>query len=213
MRSFAFALLLATAVSAEPLRTIHVTNDRAPDCSSLEALFKSVTRDCKTDDAKMIAVYNVCRYLYYHHAYATEAKGVSALKMLNVYGWGLCGGQHSVLAAVWAANGYKWRYRGWSGHTTVEVSYGGRWHYFDTFLKFYAWMPDAASPDGRTVAGQMDIKANPALVTDGFVMDGERRVCFHKNNRFDFVGDKANWTAPAFMVCGDGLPGVVKGVT
>ncbi len=100
MRCIAIALLLTVGASAEPLRTIHVTNDQAPDCSSLTALFKSVTRDCKTDDAKMIAVYNVCRYLYYHHAYPTEAKGVSALKMLNVYGWGLCGGQHSVQAAI-----------------------------------------------------------------------------------------------------------------
>jgi hypothetical protein len=204
----------AGAARAEPLRDVKVTNDRAPDCSSLESIVRSVTRGCTTDDEKMIAIYNFCRYVYYHHAYPSEEHGVSALKMIHVYGWGLCGGQHSVMAALWDAAGYKWRYRGWSnpGHTTVEVFYGGRWHYLDTFLKFYCWMPDPADPRRRTIAGQEDIRANPALVTDGFVMDEERKVAYHKDNRFGYVGEKVHWTAPAFMVCGDDLPGVLSGV-
>ena len=207
----ALALFAASTALADPLANVKVLSDQAPDCSSLEALVASVARDAKTDDEKAIAIYNACRYLYYHHAYPTEEKGVGALKMLHVYGWGLCGGQHSVLAAIWEKAGFKWRYRGWPGHTTVECYYGNRWHYFDTFLKFYAWMPDAAAPGGRTVAGQEDIKANPAIVSDGFVFDEERKVWYAKGNRFELVGDKANWTAPAFLVCGDELPGVIEG--
>jgi len=214
MRSLALALCLATAAQAAMLGNVKVVNDRAPDCSSLEALVASVTRGCTTDDERAIAIYNVCRYLYYHHAYPTEVGGIGALKMINVYGWGLCGGQHSVQAAIWEKAGFKWRYRGWSrpGHTTVECFYGGRWHYLDTFLKFYVWTPDTQAPGGRTIASQEDIKANPALVTDGFVMDQERKVCYHKDNRFEYLRDKVNWTAPAFMVCGDTLPGVLSGV-
>ena len=150
--------LVGSAAAGQTWHDLKLVNDRAPDCSSLEAIVRSVTRDCRSDDEKAIALYNFCCYAYYHHAYPTEANGVSALKMLNVYGWGLCGGQHSVLAALWDAAGYRWRYRGWSnpGHTTVEVFYGGRWHYLDTFLKFFAWMPDPAirsaepSPGRRT---------------------------------------------------------------
>lgn len=205
---------------AEPLRSIKVVGDRAPDCSSLGSIVETVTRGCKTDDQRVIAIYNFCRYDHYHHAYPNEPGGISALKLINVYGWGLCGGQHTVMAALWEAAGYRWRYRGWSspGHTTVEVFYNGRWHYLDTFLKFYCWRPDAQAPvcrghtGGRTIASQEDIKANPALVTDGFVMDHARKVCYHKNNRFDYAGEKVNWTAPAFMVCGDTLPGVLSGV-
>jgi hypothetical protein len=196
---------------AGPLANVKVLSDRAPDCSSLEALVKSITRECKTDDEKAIAIYNACRYLYYHHAYPGEPGGLGALKMINVYGWGLCGGQHSVLAAVWEKAGFKWRYRGWPGHTTVECFYGDRWHYFDTFLKFYCWMPDANAPGGRTVAGQQDIKATPSLVSDAFVFDEGRKVWYLKDNRFEYLGDKVNWTAPAFLVCGDELPGVIAG--
>ncbi len=210
----AVSSLVCSLVSSAPLSTIKVTNDRAPDCSSLEALVASVTRDCPNDDAKAIAIYNVARYLYYHHAYPSEPNGIGALKMINGYGWSLCGGQHTVLAALWEKAGFKWRYRGWSnpGHTTVECYYGGRWHYLDTFLKFYTWMPEPTASDGRTIAGQEDIRANPALVTDAFVTDSERKVCYHQDNRFEFIRDKVNWTAPAFMVCGDTLDGVLTGI-
>ena len=217
MKSLCLALASCLAVSttgAEPLESIKIVNDRAPDCSSLESIVDTVTRGCKTDDERVIAIYNFCRYDHYHHAYPNEPGGISALKLINVYGWGLCGGQHTVMAALWEAAGYKWRYRGWSspGHTTVEVFYGGRWHYLDTFLKFYVWMPDPQGAGGRTIAGQEDIKANPSLVTDGFQMDQPRKVCYHRDNRFDYLGDKVNWTAPAFMVCGDTLGGVLSGV-
>jgi len=205
---------VTTTVFADRLQHIKITNDRAPDCSSLESIVQSVTKGCKSDDERVIAIYNFCRYDHYHHAYPNESGGVSALKFINVYGWGLCGGQHTVMAALWEAAGYKWRYRGWSrpGHTTVEVFYGGRWHYLDTFLKFYTWTPDSQSPGGRTIASQEDIRANPELVTGAFFMDSARNVCYHKNNRLDYVGDKVNWTAPAFMVCGDTLEGVLSGV-
>ena len=206
--------LTASTALAGPLQNVKVLNDRAPDCSSLESIVQSVTRGCKTDDERVIAIYNFCRYIEYHHAYPNEPGGISALKFIHVYGWGLCGGEHTVLAALWEKAGYPWRYRGWSnpGHTTVEVSYGGRWHYLDTFLKFYAWMPDPQAPGARTIAGQQDIRANPALLTDGFVMDQDRQVCYHKDNRFGYAGGKIHWTAPAFLVCGDDLPGIVQGI-
>jgi hypothetical protein len=211
----AFGLcLVPLAALAEPLTKVKITSDRAPDCSSLESIVETVTRGCNTDDERVIALYNFCRYDHYHHAYPSEPGGISALKLVNVYGWGLCGGQHTVMAALWEAAGYEWRYRGWSrpGHTTVEVSYGGRWHYLDTFLKFYTWTADPQAPGGRTIASQEEIRANPALVTDAFVLDSARSVCYHKDNRFDYAGELVNWTAPAFMVCGDTLEGVLSGV-
>jgi hypothetical protein len=212
--SLALLCLAGSAALAEPLQNVKVLSDRAPDCSSLESIVQSVTRGCKTDDERVIAIYNFCRYVEYHHAYPNEPGGISALKFIHVYGWSLCGGEHTVMAALWEKAGYPWRYRGWSnpGHTTVEVFYGGRWHYLDTFLKFYAWMPDPKTPGGRTIAGQEDLRANPALLTDGFVMDQKRNVCYHKDNRFGYVGDRVHWTAPAFLVCGDDLPGIAQGI-
>ena len=217
MRLFlvAAAIILGSGlVRAEPLQDIKVLSDRAPDCSSLQAIFQSVTRGCNTDDEKMIAIYNHQRYVYYHYACPTEEGGVSALKLIHAYGWGLCGGLHTVMASIWDAAGYKYRYRGWSspGHTTVEVFYGDRWHWLDTFLKFYCWAPDPKAPGGRTIASQEDIRANPALVTEQFVMDQTRKVWYCKDDQLAYVGERVNWTAMPFLVCGDDIPGLLSGV-
>lgn len=193
-------LLLLAAVP------LPVVNDRAPDTTSLKAIVASVTRGCATDDERAIALYNYSRYVLYHHAYPEEPGGIGALKLFNVYGWGLCGGEHTALAALFEAAGWQWRYRGWSnpGHTTVEAQYGGRWHYLDTFLKFYVWRADAQAPGGYTVASQEDIKADPALL-DTLAVDPARGVVFAKDA-------PADWQSPAFLVCGDDLPGVLSGV-
>jgi len=194
------------------VKQIKIIADKAPDCSSMKSIVDTVTRGCKTNDEKGIAIYNAGRFLWYHHQYPGEKGGVAALKLINVYGWSLCGGQHTVLAAMWRAAGWDWRYVGWRGHTTVECRYDGRWHYFDTFLKVYTWRTDPNAPGGRTVASQADIKANPALISKQFAIDKSRKVWYTLDNRFEMIGERANWVAPAFFVCGDTPPGVVKGV-
>ncbi|MHC4404262.1 MAG: hypothetical protein ACYTG0_31800, partial [Planctomycetota bacterium] len=75
---------LPVATVAEPLANVKVVNDRAPDCSSLGSIVRTVTQDCKTDDERMIALFNFCRYDHYHHAYPSESGGISALKLINV---------------------------------------------------------------------------------------------------------------------------------
>ena len=196
------------------VRAIKVLADRAPDCSSLRSIVESVTRGCKTDDEKAIAVYNFMQLAHYHQGYPGEEGGLGALKEINVYGWSLCGGLHTVEAALWRELGWPWRYVGWSdpGHTTVEARYGGRWHYLDSFLKVYAWMPAPDAPGGRTIAGEEDIKADPALVTDGLVLDPARGVYYHKGDRFEVLGGKANWRAPSFLGCGDEPGGIPAGI-
>jgi hypothetical protein len=203
-----------TAVAGAGVRQIKVVADRAPDCSSLKTIVQSVTRDCKTDDEKAIAIYNFMQLSHYHQGYPGEKGGLGALKEINVYGWSLCGGLHTIEAALWREMGWPWRYVGWSnpGHTTVEVKYGGRWHYFDSFLKFYTWMPADGFPGGRTVAGEQDIKDNPDLVRKGLEHDRARGVYYHAGNRFENIDGKANWRAPSFLVCGDEPEGIVTGV-
>ena len=176
----------AAAPAAEPapeaapaaVHRIKVLPDKAPDCSSLKSIVGGVTRDCKTNDEKAIAIYNFMQLTHYHQGYPGEKAASAFSRKSTVYGWSLCGGLHTVEAALWRELGWTWRFVGWSnpGHTTVEAEYDGRWHYLDVFLKFYAWMPDPNAPAGRTIAGQDDIKADPTLVTDGLVFDKDRGV-------------------------------------
>ena len=227
MHRWAVALSCCAAFASAPLlhaedrplsdgrvRQIKVLPDKAPDCSSLKAMVDSVTRDAKTNDEKAIALYNFMQLTQYHQGYPGEDGGLGALKEINVYGWCLCGGLHTVEAALWRELGWKWRYVGWSdpGHTTVEAEYDGRWHYLDVFLKFYAWKADPDAPGGRTIAGQDDIKADPTLVTDGLEFDKERGVYYHKGDRFEVIDGKANWRAPSFLCCGDEPGGILTGI-
>lgn len=203
----------STGTAPGLVRGIKVLPDKAPDCTTLKSIVETVTRGCKTNDEKAIAIYNFMRLTHYHRAYPSEPGGIPVLKEINCYGWSLCGGLHAEQSALWREMGWDWRFVGWPGHTTVEAFYDGRWHYLDVFLKFYAWMPDPNNPAGRTIAGQDDLASNPDdLVLNAFVLDPSRKVVYQKGNEFELFGDKANWMAPAFLTCGDELKDVVAGV-
>ena len=182
-------LLLACLSVQDDLR---VTTDRTVDTRSLETIVKDVIRlsGAKSNDEKAIAIHNWLHQAIFHFAYPVEKMGhsVGPLKVLNVYGWGLCGGQHTVLKALFETAGWQVRSRGWSdpGHTTVEVFYDDRWHYFDVFLKCYFW-----TKDKKTIAGQDDIVKDPSIVLDA-VKDG--RV-----------------PAAHYLCCGDDAEGIVQG--
>src|SRR5439155_9323684 len=141
-------LLLLSMIAAGPVPAegIKVTTDRTVDTSSLDSIVRDVFRlsGAKTNDEKAIAIHTWLHHAIFHNAYPVEKspQSVGPLKAIRVYGWGLCGGQHTVLKALFETAGWKVRYRGWDGHTTVEVSYDDRWHYFDVFLKCYYWTKD-----------------------------------------------------------------------
>ena len=198
---------------AQMVRQIKVLPDKAADTSSLQSIVQSVTRGAKSNDEKAIALYNFDTLANYHRAYPNEPGGIEALKQFNVYGWSLCGGLHSGLGALYREMGWEWRFVGWNnpGHTTIEAKYDGQWHYLDTFLKFYVWKKDPNAPSGRTIASQDDIKRDASLVTN-LVFDKSRKVYYQPNDQFEIVGDKANWAAPAFLVCGDEPSGILSGI-
>ncbi len=207
------AVEIASPAAPGEVKGIKVQPDLAADCSSLKAIAESVTRGCKNNDEKAIAVYNFMQISHYHHSYPNEAGGVPVLKEINCYGWSLCGGLHSEQSAIWRELGWEWRFVGWSnpGHTTVEAQYDGRWHYVDIFLKFYAWMPDGKG--GRTIAGEDDLNKDPQeLIVKAFTLDKGRGVVYANDNAFVMNGEQANWKAPAFLVCGDTIDGVVRGL-
>lgn len=192
---------------------IKVLPDKAPDCANLKTIVESITRECKTNDEKAIAIYNFMQLTHYHFAYPGEPGGLPVLKEINCYGWSLCGGLHSEQSALWRQLGWGWRFVGWNGHTTVEANYDGKWHYLDAFLKFYVWKPDPDAPGGRTIAGEDELTSNSEeLIRNGFVMDEARKCVYAKNNQFGRYGNKVYWLAPALLSCGDELDGVISGL-
>lgn len=182
--------LLARASGPVPADGIKITTDRTVDTSSLDLIVRDIFRlsGAKTNDEKAIAIHTWLHHAIFHNAYPVEKspQSVGPLKAIRVYGWGLCGGQHTVLKALFETAGWKVRYRGWDGHTTIEVFYDDRWHYFDVFLKCYYW-----TKDRKTIAGQDDINQDPSIVLDA---QKEGRV-----------------PADHYLCCGDEAQGVVDG--
>lgn len=192
---------------------IKVQPDKAPDCTTLKSIVETVTRECRSNDEKAIALYNFMQLTHYHRNYPSEPGGIPVLKEINTYGWSLCGGLHSEQSALWRELGWGWRFVGWNGHTTVEAQYDNQWHYLDVFLKFYAWKPDPNAPGGRTIASQDDLtRDSQRLISDAFVLDKSRGAVYAKDNQFEMHGDKANWMAPAFLSCGDTIKDVISGL-
>lgn len=217
--SIAFGLaasaLLATAMTAMAqdanlVCQIKVLPDKAPDCSSLSNIVATVTRGCKSNDDKMMAIDNFMRISHYHHQYPPAGP---ALLWFNNYGWSLCGGFGELQKSLYSQiPGWGWRHVGWPGHNMSEAYYDGAWHWVDCFLKFHAWRPDPKAPNGRTIACQDDLAANPDLVNEALMFDPAAQVVFDKNDRRELIKGKLNWAAPALLTCGDELSGIMNGV-
>ena len=165
-----------------------------------------MTRGCKTNDEKAIAIYNFMRLTHYHRAYPSEPGGIPVLKEINCYGWSLCGGLHAEQSALWRELGWNWRFVGWPGHTTVEAYYDGRWHYLDVFLKFYAWMPDPNNPGGgHRRRGRSGGQPQGTDLLDAFVLDKSRKVVYTKGNEFELSATRPTGRPRLFssaaMIC------------
>src|SRR5262245_55613211 len=94
-------LTVLAALSLGGIEDFKVTTDHTVDASSLESIVRDVFRlsGAKTNDEKAIAIYEYLHQAIFHRACPVENKPqtVGPLKVLNVYGWGLCGSQHTVL--------------------------------------------------------------------------------------------------------------------
>lgn len=183
---------------------IKVTADKAADCTSLKSIVESVTRECKNNDEKMVALNNFMRISHYHRQYPPGEWGNPG--WFTCYGWSLCGGLAQLQMSLYQQiPGWGWRGVHVPGHNMSEAYYDGAWHWVDAFTKFYCWRPDPKAPGGRTIACHEDIRANPGLVNDNLALDDKAGVVYAKDNRLEIVNGKANWTAPALLVCGDEL--------
>src|SRR3954467_14016229 len=99
-RMSGLALAFFGALAFGGVEDFKVTTDHTVDPTSLESIVRDVLRlsGAKTNDEKAIAIYEGRPRAIFHRACPVKNKPqtVGPLKALNVYGWGLCGSQHTV---------------------------------------------------------------------------------------------------------------------
>ncbi|MFH1708338.1 MAG: hypothetical protein ABIF71_10555 [Planctomycetota bacterium] len=198
----------AFAGAGDTAKNIRIVSDHCPDFYDTRTMAAWAVKDAKTDTEKVLAIYDLYRSMTYHLQYPQEPDAhVGTLKLLNAYGWTLCGGQASCLITLYEDAGFKTRYRGWSspGHTTMEVYYGNAWHYVDSFLKFVAFRPDG------TIASQEEIIADPSIAMR-LEKDAKREMWWYPEQKPREGWTPADWRKlHAMLTCQDEPEGVVEG--
>ncbi len=148
-------LTMSTAVGAAGVESIVVDTDRSVNCTSLETIVADVTRGCKTQQDKAIAIYNFmvrAVWMDWHSHRPLEMKNIQyqgkrqdklvfandPIKYIVVYGFCGCGPQAGVYGALCEAAGLKFRQLDPGfGHVSGEVFCEGKWRWLDVWLPAY----------------------------------------------------------------------------
>jgi len=133
---------------------------------------EEVTRDCETDQEKALALWRHFRDTRYQLGNG-DPSTLNPVRLLNVYGYGICGHTAANYVSLCDAIGLRARvYEIWH-HTVNEVFYDGAWHHLDANAKcFYpTW-------DNTSIASVEQLEQDPALVRRCFPPGKRPRLNF-----------------------------------
>ncbi len=156
----------AAPAAPEAVEVPRVLPDGCVDTSSLEGIVKGVVRPEMSDQEKAVALYQWFRRLVFHHRNMGGDRR-DVLRVVNSYGYNLCGSQTACMLVILKAAGLKARMvagdagPGYGGHTFYEVFYADKWHCFDTMTSFAVLNRE----NPPMVASLEEMKADPTLVS------------------------------------------------
>ncbi|MCZ6636473.1 MAG: hypothetical protein O7G87_23995, partial [bacterium] len=128
------------------------------DWRTVEAIVGGVVTPDMDDAEKALALWTFqrgCRF----HATPYDRDNGNVVRMLNVYGYTLCGDDSYALADLWRASRLRVRNGHPVGHSTTEVFYNGMWHLLDGDEHVICLMRD-----NKTIAGEAEIVADHDLM-------------------------------------------------
>ncbi|MEA1997650.1 MAG: hypothetical protein U9N45_08410, partial [Gemmatimonadota bacterium] len=176
-KSLLFILLsffLLTVPAGLNAQNIKVLRKGGIDATELKSLVADITRDCKTDQEKMIALWAfITRKPFYHWCESREGPRATTeygivydpVKAFNVYGTVICYQVADLLANMATEAGIPARTRGFPyRHKVMEAWHDGAWHLYDAQYDCQAYY---LKPDGRTVASLNEVHADPV----GYILE------------------------------------------
>ena len=193
---------------------ILVLSDKSEDVSSLEAWKKTYIKDGMSDQDKAMAIWRtVVRYRHQcppPNEYFCPDKNVhDPLKMIHVYGYGMCCCASSNVDGLARYLGLKATCRG-IGHMISEVWYDNGWHMVDGSLQQVFTKPDgqiASAEDIRRAVTQW-LDRHPELrspQSEGRKADQSRLDAFRQNEGWRKNGPELLASCKYFDVHGNGL--------
>ncbi|KPK85978.1 MAG: hypothetical protein AMJ81_02335 [Phycisphaerae bacterium SM23_33] len=148
-----------------------VTSPHYSDCSSVEALLASPRFAGKTGQDLAMAIWEfmVDKTEGFYHFWPalerlTNHSVYDPLKLLNCFGWAICGVNANLLAILHKEAGFRdARCAQLKGHAVEEVFYDGAWHLFDGDLQAFH---RKRRPHQDEIASYHECIADPTLISD-----------------------------------------------
>ena len=130
-----------------PLVNPRITVDDMYDWFDAETMALEVTRGCKTDEEKALAIWDFIRLNFQHLASPGDRECHNPVVALNVYGYANCGYHSTVFTALCRSVGVPARVWEVWHHTITEAFYNNAWHMLDSDIGLYY-----LAADNRTIA-------------------------------------------------------------
>ena len=148
----------------------HVTSPGATDFRSVAAMLASPRLAGRTGQELAVAIWRLVVDRdegLYHYCPATERLTghfvYDPVKILNAFGWSICGITANTLAVLYEDAGFEAaRVADLDGHEATDVFYDGAWHLLDGDLQAYH---RRHPPNEGEIAGYEQCLADPTLVS------------------------------------------------
>jgi len=130
-------------------------NNQGP-WQNIAQMVQQAIRGANTPEEKARAVYEFVRHQVFHGAMGDNRDPV---RILNGFGYSLCGGDTNVLRILWGQLGIQNRGSGAIGHVTAEAFYNNSYHLFDADTNAVYLLRD-----NHTIASQTDLVRDHDLI-------------------------------------------------
>ncbi len=141
--------LTVTNRSNREVARVRYSTGMVPDLSSLDRILKYVRRSSDGPSSNSLArsAWSTVRRFRYHWSPPDPYDEThDPVKLLNVYGYGLCDDSALVLGTLWKGLGLNVRMWNLTWHVVPEYGLGGKWHYYDPDTGHYAPDPATGEP-------------------------------------------------------------------
>jgi len=142
----------------------HLRIEGWPDLTSKKGIVDSIISAGMTDEQKAVAIWKFVKDWRYHHETGELADEMAdPVRLINVYGYGVCGNSATIFAVlcreagIGIAEGFRARTYELGNHMVGEVYYDKGWHMFDADHEAYYFF------NGR-VASVQEIVDHPEII-------------------------------------------------